>query len=160
MDSLAAWPALLGALIRGETLTSDETGWAMNEIMEGAASPAQIAGFAVALRMKGETAGEVAGLAQVMLDRATPISLPGPHVDLVGRGRGHQPPDRAARPGRGAGRADAAAGRRGRPRPGLRPPPPGPRTPLASRRAGLPCPFTRCHPPEGASWIQWPPGPR
>ena len=86
MDSLAAWPALIGALIRGETLTSDETGWAMNEIMEGAASPAQIAGFAVALRMKGETPGEVAGLAQVMLDRATPISLPGPHVDLVGTG--------------------------------------------------------------------------
>lgn len=86
MDSRAAWPALIGALIRGETLTSDETAWAMNEVMEGAASPAQIAGFAVALRMKGETPAEVAGLAQAMLDHATPISLPGPLVDLVGTG--------------------------------------------------------------------------
>jgi anthranilate phosphoribosyltransferase len=86
MDSRAAWPALIGALIRGEALTSDETAWAMNEIMEGAASPAQVAGFAVALRMKGETVGEVAGLAQAMLEHATPISLPGPLVDLVGTG--------------------------------------------------------------------------
>lgn len=86
MDALAAWPALIGALIRGETLTSDETSWAMNEIMEGAASPAQIAGFGVALRMKGETPAEVGGLAQAMLDHATPISLPGPLVDLVGTG--------------------------------------------------------------------------
>ena len=86
MDSLAAWPALIGALIRGQTLASEETAWAMNEIMEGAASPAQIAGFAVALRMKGETPAEVAGLAQAMLEHATPIQLPGPLVDLVGTG--------------------------------------------------------------------------
>lgn len=86
MDSLAAWPALIGALVRGETLTSEDTAWAMNEIMEGAASPAQIAGFAVALRVKGETPAEVAGLARAMLEHATPISLPGPVVDLVGTG--------------------------------------------------------------------------
>jgi anthranilate phosphoribosyltransferase len=86
MDVRAAWPALIGALIRGETLAADETAWAMNEIMEGAASPAQIAGFGVALRMKGETPAEVGGLAQAMLDHATPISLPGPVVDLVGTG--------------------------------------------------------------------------
>ena len=58
----------------------------MNEIMEGAATPVQVAGFAVALRMKGETPGEVAGLAEVMLRRATPISVPGALVDLVGTG--------------------------------------------------------------------------
>src|SRR6516225_4963826 len=70
MDSRTTWPALIGALVKGETLTSDETAWAMNEIMEGAATPAQIAGFGVALRMKGETVGELAGLADVMLARA------------------------------------------------------------------------------------------
>ena len=58
----------------------------MNEIMEGAATPVQIAGFGVALRMKGETPGELGGLAQAMLDRATPLRLPGPLVDLVGTG--------------------------------------------------------------------------
>ena len=81
-----SWRALIGALIRGQTLSQDEAAWAMNEIMEGAATPVQVAGFAVALRMKGETPGEVAGLSEVMLRRATPISVPGDLVDLVGTG--------------------------------------------------------------------------
>src|SRR5256885_978353 len=80
------WSALIGTLVKGEALTSAETAWAMGEIMDGAATPAQIAGFGVALRMKGETVAEVTGLAATMLDRATPISVPGPLVDLVGTG--------------------------------------------------------------------------
>jgi anthranilate phosphoribosyltransferase len=80
------WPALIGALIGGETLSSDETAWAMNEIMDGAATPAQVAGFSVALRMKGETPGEVGGLAQAMLAHATALAIPGRLVDLVGTG--------------------------------------------------------------------------
>jgi anthranilate phosphoribosyltransferase len=86
MDTRTAWPALIGALIKGQTLTTQEAGWAMNEIMEGAATPAQIAGFAVALRMKGETASEVSGLAQAMLEHAPPLDIPGRLVDLVGTG--------------------------------------------------------------------------
>ena len=86
MDSRTTWPALIGALVKGETLTSDETAWAMSEIMEGAATPSQIAGFGVALRMKGETAAELSGLAEAMLARATPLDVPGPLVDLVGTG--------------------------------------------------------------------------
>jgi anthranilate phosphoribosyltransferase len=80
------WPVLLRALIRGEALSADEAAWAMNEIMDGAASPAQIAGFSVALRAKGETPAEMSGLAEAMLARATPISIPGPVTDLVGTG--------------------------------------------------------------------------
>jgi anthranilate phosphoribosyltransferase len=86
VESRTAWPALIGALIKGETLSADETAWAMNEIMEGAATPAQIAGFGVALRMKGETPGELSGLAEAMLSRARPIDIAGPIVDLVGTG--------------------------------------------------------------------------
>jgi anthranilate phosphoribosyltransferase len=86
MDARRSWPALIGALIRGEQLTADETAWAMNEIMDGAATPAQIAGFGVALRIKGETPSEVTGLARAMLDHAAPISIPGRTVDLVGTG--------------------------------------------------------------------------
>ena len=86
MDARMTWPAVLGALIRGEHLTADEAAWAMNEIMEGAATPAQIAGFGVALRIKGETAVEVTGLAEAMLAHATPVSIPGRTVDLVGTG--------------------------------------------------------------------------
>jgi anthranilate phosphoribosyltransferase len=58
----------------------------MNEIMDGAATPAQIAGFAMAMRMKGETAGEVSGLAEAMMEHASPIFVPGRLVDLVGTG--------------------------------------------------------------------------
>ncbi|GAA4237568.1 anthranilate phosphoribosyltransferase [Streptosporangium album] len=86
MDARTTWPALLTALIAGEHLTADETAWAMNEIMSGSATSAQIAGFAVALRAKGETVAEVTGLARTMLERATPLSVEGPIVDVVGTG--------------------------------------------------------------------------
>ncbi len=86
MESRTTWPALIGALVKGEPLTADEASWAMNEIMDGAATPSQIAGFGVALRIKGETVAEVTGMAEAMLGHATPISIPGPAVDLVGTG--------------------------------------------------------------------------
>ncbi|TMR13254.1 anthranilate phosphoribosyltransferase [Nonomuraea turkmeniaca] len=86
MDSRTTWPALLSALLAGEHLTSDETAWAMREIMSGSATPAQIAGFVIALRAKGETVSEVVGLARTMLDLATPLSVEGPVVDIVGTG--------------------------------------------------------------------------
>ncbi len=86
MDAPATWSTLIGALVKGQALTSGDTAWAMNEIMDGAATPAQIAGFGVALRMKGETVAEVTGLAEAMLAHATPITVPGPVVDLVGTG--------------------------------------------------------------------------
>src|ERR1700761_1686170 len=81
-----SWPALIRALIGKQALTAEQTTWAMNEIMEGAATPAQIAGFGVALRAKGESAAEMSGLAASMLAHATPISIPGPVTDLVGTG--------------------------------------------------------------------------
>jgi anthranilate phosphoribosyltransferase len=81
-----SWPALIRALIGRQALTTEQTAWAMNEIMEGAATPAQIAGFGVALRAKGETAAEMSGLASSMLAHATPISIAGPVTDLVGTG--------------------------------------------------------------------------
>jgi len=86
MDARTTWPALLAALIRGDSLTADESEWAMNEIMEGAATPSQIAGFGVALRIKGTSVAEMTGLARSMLAHATPIHLPGRLTDLVGTG--------------------------------------------------------------------------
>jgi anthranilate phosphoribosyltransferase len=81
-----SWPAIIGQLVGGQSLTAESAAWAMNEIMEGAATPAQIAGFGVALRVKGETAAEVSGLASAMLGHATPLSVPGRLTDLVGTG--------------------------------------------------------------------------
>jgi anthranilate phosphoribosyltransferase len=80
------WPALLSRLLAREDLASGDTAWAMNEVMAGEATPAQIAAFVVALRAKGESAEEVAGLADTMRDRATPVELPLACVDIVGTG--------------------------------------------------------------------------
>ena len=62
----------------GSDLDAGQTAWAMGEVLAGEATPAQIAGFAVALRAKGETIDEVTGLVEAMYARATPISVPGP----------------------------------------------------------------------------------
>ena len=86
MDASFSWPALIGQLVQGESLTAGASAWAMNEIMEGAATPAQIAAFGIALRMKGETPAEVDGLATAMLRHAAPLSIPGRLTDLVGTG--------------------------------------------------------------------------
>jgi anthranilate phosphoribosyltransferase len=80
------WPDVLGALVAGQDLAADQTAWAMGEILSGEASPAQIAGFAVALRAKGETIDEVTGLVDSMYALATPISIPGRLLDVVGTG--------------------------------------------------------------------------
>lgn len=81
-----AWPHLLAALLREEQLTADDTAWAMGEIMAGAATPAQIAGFVIALRAKGETSAEMDGMVRAMLAHAHRIEVPGPIVDVVGTG--------------------------------------------------------------------------
>jgi anthranilate phosphoribosyltransferase len=83
---VTTWPEVLGALVAGEDLTADRTAWAMGELLAGAATPVQIAGFAVALRAKGETVAEITGLADAMLARANPISVPGRLLDVVGTG--------------------------------------------------------------------------
>jgi anthranilate phosphoribosyltransferase len=80
------WPRLLDQLLGRRDLTSADTAWAMREIMTGEATPVQIAAFAVALRAKGESAAEVAGLAAEMLAQATPVQLDLDCVDIVGTG--------------------------------------------------------------------------
>src|SRR3954470_8533231 len=85
-----SWPILISALLRGADLSAQDTAWAMGEIMAGDASGAQIAGFMVALRAKGETPTELAGLVDAMLGNATLVELPedvrAAAVDVVGTG--------------------------------------------------------------------------
>jgi anthranilate phosphoribosyltransferase len=81
------FPALLDKLHRREDLTVAEAASAMEEIMEGRAQPAQIAGFLVALSMKGERPAEIVGLAQTMRARSTRLSRPfAPLFDTCGTG--------------------------------------------------------------------------
>jgi anthranilate phosphoribosyltransferase len=81
-----SWPEVLSDLVAGRDLSADQAAWAMGQVLAGEATPAQIAGFAVALRAKGETIEEVSGLADAMLDAATPIAVPGRLLDVVGTG--------------------------------------------------------------------------
>lgn len=81
-----SWPLLLTELISGHDLSSEQTGWAMNTIMSGNATDAQIAGFLVALRAKGETVSEISGLAKAMISHARALELDGEALDIVGTG--------------------------------------------------------------------------
>jgi anthranilate phosphoribosyltransferase len=76
----------LGKLVLGRDLSRAEAQVAMRSIVEGDATPSQIAGFAVALRMKGETPDEIAGLAEVMREAATRVEAGSDVVDVVGTG--------------------------------------------------------------------------
>jgi anthranilate phosphoribosyltransferase len=84
------WPDLLHALLSGADLAAEQTGWAMNQIMSGAASHARVAAFVVALRAKGETAAEISGMVASMLDFALPVhadaALLAAAVDTCGTG--------------------------------------------------------------------------
>lgn len=80
------WPLLLGRLLRREDLGAADTAWVMDRALAGEATPAQLAGFLVALRAKGETAAEITGLATTMLRLAPPVAVDGPAVDVVGTG--------------------------------------------------------------------------
>ena len=80
------WPDVLAALISGADIGTEPAEWAMNEIMSGAATPAQIAGFLMALRAKGETVEEMRGIADQMLAHANRITVPGVSLDVVGTG--------------------------------------------------------------------------
>jgi len=85
-DQPPSWPATLAALLDRSPLDASTTAWAMNEIMSGDASPAQLAAFAVLLRAKGETADELAGMVATMLARAVPVRVAGRALDIVGTG--------------------------------------------------------------------------
>ena len=73
-------------LVNGKSLSTDEAGQTMNEIMTGEATPAQFGAFVTALRLKGETTDEIAGMAQVMREKSLHVRVDGPVLDSVGTG--------------------------------------------------------------------------
>ncbi len=85
-EATFSWPEVLSRLIAGTDLMGEQTGWVMREVLAGEATPSQIAGFAVALRAKGETVDEVEGLVATMYEFATPLTYDGRAVDIVGTG--------------------------------------------------------------------------
>ena len=76
----------IAAVVDGASLTIEEAAGVMEEIMAGEATPAQIGAFVTALRLKGETSEEIAGMAQVMRTNGIKVEYPEPLVDIVGTG--------------------------------------------------------------------------
>ena len=76
----------IDALVKGHDLSREDAAAVMDEIMSGQATPAQIGSFLTALRMKGETAEEIAGMAEVMRDKALRVDAEEPLVDTCGTG--------------------------------------------------------------------------
>ena len=76
----------LAQVIAGDDLSRGDAAGVMEEIMTGGATPAQIGGFLVALRLKGETAEEIAGCAEVMRRHATRVKAEGTVIDTCGTG--------------------------------------------------------------------------
>lgn len=80
------WPTILSAVSKHQHLTKEQAAWAMQEMMSGIATDAQIGGFLMALATKGETVEELLGLANAMLDEAVEVDLPSDVLDIVGTG--------------------------------------------------------------------------
>ncbi len=76
----------LQKLTAGSSLSVEDSMAVAEEIMTGEATPAQIAGFLVALRMKGETVDEITGMAKVMREKSLHVNTDGEVLDVVGTG--------------------------------------------------------------------------
>jgi anthranilate phosphoribosyltransferase len=85
-ESIGGWPGALSRLIAGQSLSADESEAVLGQVLAGEATPAQIAGFAVALRAKGETVEEMTGLVRAMVAHAVPLDVAGDLIDTCGTG--------------------------------------------------------------------------
>ena len=78
--------AALNTIVDGGTLSMDDAHGAMGAVMDGEATPAQLAAFLMGLRMRGETVDELAGFAAAMRDRVLRVEAPDGAIDVVGTG--------------------------------------------------------------------------
>lgn len=83
LEELGGWRGVLGRVAAGEDLSSEEAAAALAEVLEGNATPAQIAAFTFGLRCKGETVAEMSGMVAAMLAASERVMLPADLVDRV-----------------------------------------------------------------------------
>ncbi|TFC22473.1 anthranilate phosphoribosyltransferase [Cryobacterium glucosi] len=86
MLEIQSWPNVLSALLSGEDLSVSDAAWSMEQVMQGHATQAQIAGFLVALRAKGETVDEIVGFRDAILEHAVALPVNPMALDIVGTG--------------------------------------------------------------------------
>ncbi|MGO1411106.1 MULTISPECIES: anthranilate phosphoribosyltransferase [unclassified Microbacterium] len=80
------WSDVLTTVLDGRDLSVSEATWAMRQVMQGDATPAQLGGFLMALRAKGEAVGEIIGFRDAILDAAVPLPVDSNVLDIVGTG--------------------------------------------------------------------------
>lgn len=86
MPAQQNWPTIISALLDGEDLSVSDAAWCMEQVMTGTATPAQLAGFLIALRVKGETVDEIVGFRDAVLEHAVPLPVDPMALDIVGTG--------------------------------------------------------------------------
>jgi len=86
MTDQRTWPAIISSLLEGEDLSVSDAAWCMEQVMTGQAGEAQLAGFLVALRVKGETVDEIVGFRDAILEHALPLAVDPMALDIVGTG--------------------------------------------------------------------------
>jgi anthranilate phosphoribosyltransferase len=86
MHSDSTWNEILQDLHAKQDLSREQSSWALSEIMKGIAPETKVSSFMLALRGKGETVDELAGLVDTMLENALALETGNDAVDLVGTG--------------------------------------------------------------------------
>src|ERR1700748_2445536 len=83
MDDLKS---IIGKLATGATLSREEAASAFDSMMSGEATPSQMGGLLMALRVRGETVDEITGAVSAMRAKMTRVTAPADAVDIVGTG--------------------------------------------------------------------------
>ncbi|WP_295126066.1 anthranilate phosphoribosyltransferase [uncultured Leifsonia sp.] len=86
MTESHSWSSVLTSLLAREDLSVADAAWAMDQVMSGEATEAQLAAFLIALRAKGETVDEIVGFRDAILDHAVPLPVDPMALDIVGTG--------------------------------------------------------------------------
>jgi anthranilate phosphoribosyltransferase len=86
MSEMRSWSSILTSLLEREDLSVADAAWAMDQVMSGEATDAQLAAFLIALRAKGETVDEIVGFRDAILDHAVPLPVDPMALDIVGTG--------------------------------------------------------------------------
>lgn len=86
MSRERTWPSILNTLVDGDDLSISDAEWAMQSVMAGEATSAQLAGMLVALRVKGETVDEIVGFRDAVLANAQSLDVTPDVLDIVGTG--------------------------------------------------------------------------
>src|SRR5688572_33506432 len=83
---MADMKSFLAKVAAGQRLTREDSEAAFDIIMSGEATPSQIGGFLMALRVRGETVDEITGAVEIMREKMTTVKAPADAIDIVGTG--------------------------------------------------------------------------